>query len=255
MAELQPTGRTAKALPWQLATVAHIVIETYRVKTFTLRLSEWMSYRPGQHVDVRLTAPDGYQAQRSYSIASAPEQKGEIDLTIERIIDGEVSPFFHDIVQVGDTIEVRGPIGGPFTWTVASGGPLLLVGGGSGVVPLVSMLRHRANVAPQIPALLLYSLRSPEEMVYRGKLERWAANDPELAILHAFTRAQPSGWTGYSRRVDQEMLRDVIGRIPEPAHVYVCGPGGFVESVATGLVGLDVAPAIIHTERFGPSGT
>jgi ferredoxin-NADP reductase len=244
-----------RALSWQPATVEHIAVETHRVKSFTLRVPKWASHRPGQHVDVRLTAPDGYQAQRSYSIASAPEQKGVIDLTIELIAEGEVSPFFHEIVRLDDTIDVRGPIGGPFTWTVPSGGPLLLVGGGSGVVPLMSMLRHRANVDPDVPALLLYSSRCPEEVIYREQLDRWAMSDAKLEVVHTFTRAQPSGRSGYTRRVDREMLVDVMRRIAEPSHVYVCGPTGFVEAVADGLVALAVAPAIIRTERFGPSGT
>jgi len=243
------------ALSWQPATVEHIVVETHRVKTFTLRLSNWPSHRPGQHVDVRLTAPDGYQAQRSYSIASPPEQTGALELTVELIHDGEVSTFFHEVARVGDTIDVRGPIGGPFTWTATSGGPLLLIGGGSGVVPLMCMLRHRANAAPSIPALLLYSSRSREEVIYRGELDHWASSDPKVNVVHTLTRTQPSGWTGYSRRVDGEMLADQIRRIEEPAHVYVCGPSGFVEAVADGLVALGVPPAIIHTERFGPSGT
>jgi ferredoxin-NADP reductase len=243
------------ALSWQPATVEQILIETHRVKSFTLRPPKWTPHRPGQHVDVRLTAPDGYQAQRSYSIASAPEQNDVIDLTIELIGDGEVSPFFHETVQVGDTIEVRGPIGGPFTWTAALGGPLLLVGGGSGVVPLMSMLRHRVNVAQQVPALLLYSSRSLEEVIYRESLNRWAADDPKLSVVYTFTRAQPPGWRGYGRRVDREMLAEVIARLGKSSHVYVCGPSGFVEAVANGLVALNVAAAIIRTERFGPSGT
>ncbi|MFQ5937034.1 MAG: ferredoxin reductase [Acidiferrobacterales bacterium] len=252
MTQLQPATH---AVSWQQATVEQIVVETHRVKSFTLRLPKWTRYKPGQHVDVRLTAPDGYQAQRSYSIASAPENEGVIDLTIELIADGEVSPFFHEIVQPGDEIEVRGPIGGPFTWTAALGGPLLLVGGGSGVVPLMSMLRHRANTAPEVPALLLYSSRSVDEVIYREQLDRYAASNPKLTVVHTLTRAQPSGWNGYTRRVDQEMLADVMRRIGEPSHVYVCGPTGFVEAVADELVALDVPPAIIRTERFGPSGT
>lgn len=223
MTQLQPATH---AVSWQQGTVEQIVVETYRVKSFTLRLPKWTRYKPGQHVDVRLTAPDGYQAQRNYSIASAPENEGVIDLTIELIAGGEVSPFFHDIVQLGDEIEVRGPIGGPFTWTVALGGLLLLVGGGSGVVPLMSMLRHRANVAPEVPALLLYSSHSLEEVIYRKQLDRCAASDPKLKVVHTLTRAQPSGWSGYTRRVDREMLADVIRRLGEPSHVYVCGPTG-----------------------------
>jgi ferredoxin-NADP reductase len=243
-----------KPLSWQFGTVQQSHVETHRVKTFTIGLPNWSGFRPGQHVDLRLTAPDGYQAQRSYSIASAPGKEDEIDLTIEFIPDGEVSPFFHEVVQPGDQIEIRGPIGGPFTWMTSMGGPLLLVAGGSGIVPLMSMLRHRSNTDPKIPALLLYSSRSLEEVIYRQELETAVAADLNLTVLHTLTRVQPDGWTGLRRRVDSEMLSQAMRRLGEPSHAYVCGPTGFVEVVADGLVDAGVDPATIHTERFGPSG-
>jgi len=241
-------------LSWQFGTVQQIHVETHRVKTFTISLASWSGFRPGQHVDLRLTAPDGYQAQRSYSIASAPEKEDEIDLTIEFIPDGEVSPFFHEVVQPGDQIEVRGPIGGPFTWMTSMGGPLLLVAGGSGIVPLMSMLRHRSNTDPKIPALLLYSSRSLEEVIYRQELETAAAADPNLTVLHTLTRVQSDGWTGRTGRVDADILGQTVRRLGGLSHAYVCGPTGFVEVVADGLVDAGVLPATIHTERFGPSG-
>ena len=235
---------------WQFGDVERIVDETFRVKTFTLRLPQWRPFVAGQHVDVRLTAPDGYQAQRSYSIASAPETEGVIDLTVEVMPDGEVSPYFHEVVEVDDTIEVRGPIGGPFTWTAAAGGPLLLVGGGSGIVPLMSMLRHRAAAAQEVPAVLLYSSRSLEEVIYRDELARDQAN---LTVLHTLTRSQPPDWGGYARRIDREMLTEAIERLSETCRVFICGSGSFAEHVANTLVDIGVAPERIRTERFGPS--
>lgn len=240
------------AIAWQSATVQKITVETYRTRTFTLSLPHWRPFLPGQHYDIRLTAPDGYQAQRSYSVGSAPETRGTIDLTIEVIPDGEVSPYFHEVVQSGDQIEVRGPIGGPFTWTREQGGPLLLVAGGSGIVPLMSMLRHRRNAAPEVPALLLYSSRSLEDIIYRKELE---TSEPNLTVIHTLTRSQPSGWQGYSRRVDRQMLEEVVAQIGGSVNSYVCGPNPFVEAVADGLVDLGLAPEKVRTERFGPSGS
>ena len=205
----------------------------------------------GQHVDVRLTAPDGYQAQRSYSIATAPEMEGAIDLTIESMPEGEVSSYFHGVVEVGDAVEVRGPIGGPFTWTVAAGGPLLLVGGGSGIVPLMSMLRHRAAAAPEVPAVLLYSSRSSEEVIYREELARDQAN---LTVLHTLTRSRPPDWGGYARRIDREMLTEVIEHLGGVGHVFICGSDSFAEAVANAVVDIGVSPERIRIERFGASG-
>jgi len=241
-----------RAITWQIATVQKITVETYRTKTFTLSLPHWQPFLPGQHYDVRLTAPDGYQAQRSYSVGSAPETQGTIDLTIEVIPDGEVSPYFHEVVQPGDQIEARGPIGGPFTWSRDLGGPLLLLAGGSGIVPLMSMLRHRRNAAAELPALLLYSSRSQEDIIYQKDLETSGA---DLTVIHTLTRSQPPGWPGYSRRVDRQMLEEVIAQISGTPNSYVCGPTPFVEAVADGLVDLGLPPEKIRTERFGPSGS
>lgn len=239
---------------WQTGMVTGILEETYRAKSFTIQLPNWRAFLPGQHFDVRLTAPDGYQAQRSYSIASSPETEGTIDLTIEVIPDGEVSPYFHQIVEVGDPVEVRGPIGGPFTWTAEIGGPLLLVAGGSGVVPLMSMIRHRAGVAPDLPALLLYSARSMDDVFYREELEA-GTRETNLNVRYTLTRSQPDGWAGYSRRIDQPMLEEVLGQFDGMPQCYVCGPTALVEAAADGLVAAGVLPEKIRTERFGPSGS
>jgi ferredoxin-NADP reductase len=240
--------------PWQLATVEKIVPETPGVKTFTFRLPNWTTFRAGQHFDVRLTAPDGYQAQRSYSIATAPETKGTIDLTIELMEDGEVSPYFHEVVQPGDEIELRGPIGGPFTWTKGMGGPLFLVAGGSGVVPIMSILRHKRAVGPDVQAVLLFSSRSYESIIYRDELDNIEASDPNVTIIHTLTRSQPQGWKGYSRRIDKAMLRETLDRFDATPLVYVCASTGFVEAVSDGLISLGVPPDNIRTERFGPTG-
>ena len=240
---------------WQTGVVTRIIDETYRTKTFTIQLPSWQTFLPGQHYDVRLTAPDGYQAQRSYSIASAPETQGEIDLTIEVITDGEVSPYFHQVVQPGDTIELRGPIGGPFTWSKDIPGPMLLVAGGSGIVPLMSMVRHKGRTGQDEAALLLYSARAEEDIIYRQELERLAAADVTLTVLYTLTRSQPAGWTGYARRVDPAMLAEVRTRLGQVPNVYVCGPTSFVETVADGLVSEGIPPEKIRTERFGPTGS
>lgn len=241
-----------RRIAWQQAKIEAVLDETYRVKTYQIWLPEWRTFRPGQHVDVRLTAPDGYQAHRSYSIASAPETVGTIDLTVELVDDGEVSTWFHQVAQPGDLLELRGPIGGPFTWTVEEGGPLLLVGAGSGVVPLMSMLRHRREAGGEVDTLLLYSSRGPEDVIYRRELEEMATEG--VAVVHTLTRSRPAGWTGYSRRVDIDMLREVVGQLGSPAMSFICGPTSFVESVAVGLVSIGIAPQRVRTERFGPSG-
>lgn len=245
----------SQRLSWQSGIVQGITVETYRAKTFTIQLPQWRPFRAGQHFDVRLTAPDGYQAQRSYSIASAPETEGTIDLTIEVISDGEVSPYFHEIVEIGDQIEVRGPIGGPFTWTADIGGPLLMIAGGSGVVPLMSMARHQQKSALAVPAVLLYSARSVEDVIYRAELDASAAQDPNLTVLYTLTRSQPPGWSGYSRRIDQAMLEEVLGQLESKPSCYVCGPTPFVETAADGLVAAGVPAEKIRTERFGPTGS
>lgn len=243
-------------LAWQIASVTAIRAETPEVSSFTLQLPEWRPHRAGQHYDVRLTAADGYQAQRSYSIASPPSRVGEVDLTIERIADGEVSPYFHDTVEVGDGVEVRGPIGGYFVWEPALGGPLLLVAGGSGVVPLMAMLRARHAAADTTPAALLYSSRTSDDVIYRDELERLAGGPNGPVVAHTLTRAQPPGWDGYARRVDAAMLSEVaerIGGVGAGLLAYVCGPTLLVENVAASLTDLGLPPARVRTERFGPS--
>jgi ferredoxin-NADP reductase len=212
-----------------------------------------MPHMPGQHYDVRLTAPDGYQAQRSYSIASPPSREGDVDLTIERIADGEVSPYFHDVVQVGDEVEVRGPIGGYFVWEPSLGGPLLLVAGGSGVVPLMAMLRERATADPKPMAVLVHSSRTYDDVIYRDELASLATNDGGLRVIQTLTRSQPPGWTGYDRRIDRPMLAEAMAAAGAQPLVYICGPTLLVEAAANALVELGVPPAQVRTERFGPT--
>jgi len=234
-----------------------IIPETSRVRTLVLDVPEWPGHRAGQHVDVRLTAEDGYQTERSYSIASPPEE-ARLSLTIERLENGEVSSYLVDDLREGDALELRGPIGGHFVWSVADGGPLLLVGGGSGIVPLMAMLRHRAN-APEsvrrtVPARLLYSSRSWQELIYRDELARLAEADDSLRIVHTITREPPPHWSGYARRIDRAMLAEVAWPPAAHPHVYVCGGTPLVETAAEALVALGFEPASIRTERFGPTG-
>ena len=242
-------------LEWQAGRVTAIRPETRQTKSFTFALPKWMAHRPGQHYDVRLTAPDGYQTQRSYSIASPPERSGEIELTVERIPDGEVSPYLHDVLMRGDELELRGPIGGYFVWDVRLGGPLLLVGGGSGVVPLMAMLRHRAAQHSTLPARILYSSRTAEDLIYRDELDGMAATDRTFEPFYTFTRQTPAGWTGYRRRIDAAMLAEVMRPFDSRARVYVCGPTLLVEVVANALVQMEVPIERIRTERFGPTGS
>lgn len=239
---------------WQIALVRDIKPETDKVKSFTLALPAWTRHRAGQHYDVRLTAEDGYQAQRSYSIASSPEREGEIELTVERIEDGEVSTYMHEVLVPGDRIEVRGPIGGYFVWEASMAGPLLLICGGSGVVPLMSMLRHRLDAGALHPTRLLYSSRTFEDIIYFSELEKMGEADGALKIFHTLTRSHPGGWNGYARRIDQDMLREVAGPLGKSAQVYICGPTLLVESAANTLVKLGIKPGQIRTERFGPTG-
>jgi ferredoxin-NADP reductase len=243
-----------RPLEWQIATVKAIKQETSDVKTFTLTLPDWVQHKAGQHYDVRLTAQDGYQAQRSYSIASQPERVGEIDLTVERIEDGEVSSYMHEVLIPGDLIELRGPIGGYFVWEVALGGPLLLIAGGSGVVPLMSMIRHRVAAGSDVPTRLLYSSRTYEDIIYGDELDLLSKANSKFEVSHTLTRSQPSGWTGYARRIDQQILSEVAAPLINP-QVFVCGPTPLVEAVANSLVQIGINPARIRTERFGPSGT
>ena len=248
-------GAGRRALDWQLATVSDVRGETPMVRSITLQLPGWAGHRPGQHVDLRLTAEDGYSVERSYSIASEPERGNAVDITVERIEGGEVSPFLHEVVVPGDRLEVRGPIGGYFVWETALGGPLLLVAGGSGVVPLMAMLRHRARAASTVPARLLFSSRGPDEIIYRDELDRLAAAGDGFEVAHTLTRQQPPGWTGLARRIDERMLADVLEPLGAATRAYACGPTALVEVVANGLVRLGLPPDRIRTERFGPTGT
>jgi ferredoxin-NADP reductase len=242
------------SLAWQIATVTALQSETARVRTITLTLPAWTPHRAGQHYDVRLTAPDGYQAQRSYSIASPPERAGAIDLTVERLDDGEVSTYLHDILEVGDQLEVRGPIGGYFVWEARTGGPLLLIAGGSGIVPLMAMLRHRAAANSRVPARLLYSVRTPEDVIYGAELARLSTAKTGLDVAYTFTRTAPPGWTGYVRRIDAQMLGEVAAPLGTSLRAFICGPTLFVEAAAGGLVQRGISAEQVRTERFGPTG-
>jgi ferredoxin-NADP reductase len=236
---------------WRELTVLQIVEESSHAKTIVLDRTGWPGHLAGQHVDVRLTAEDGYQAERSYSIASAPEAP-ELALTVERIDDGEVSPYLADELRRGDLLEVRGPIGGHFTWRVEDGGPLLLVAGGSGLVPLMAMLRHRAARAATIDARLLASSRSWQDLLYRDELERMSGAE-DVTIEVTLTRVRPPDWTGFDRRVDADMLTVIGPRVSERPRIFVCGPTAFVETVADALVDMGHPAAAIHAERFGPT--
>jgi ferredoxin-NADP reductase len=241
----------ATSIAWRLGSVAAIRDETPTVRSFTLDVSGWPGHRAGQHVDVRLTAEDGYQAERSYSIASAPDGT-RVELTVERLDEGEVSPYLTNELRAADQIELRGPVGGYFVWEPSQGGPLLLVGGGSGVVPLMAMIRLRDSTGSDAEARLLVSSRGWDDIIYRDELER--RNGDGLTVVHTLTRSQPDDWTGYARRVDAEMLEDVGPSPAERPRAYVCGPTPFVEGVAEALVQLGHEPQAIKTERFGPTG-
>ena len=238
-------------LNWLAAEVVDVIDETHRVKTIVFGVPGWRGHRAGQHVDVRLTAEDGYQAQRSYSVASVPDGT-RIELTVERLEDGEVSPYLTDELRSGDRIELRGPVGGYFVWEPSHGGPLLLVAGGSGGVPLMAMIRLRSAAGSDVDTRLLLSSRGWEDVIYRDELEQLKGDD--LRVAHTLTRSQPPGWTGYTGRVDAQMLADVGPGPAERPRVYVCGPTPFVEAVAEALVQLGHDPQAIKTERFGPTG-
>jgi ferredoxin-NADP reductase len=228
---------------WQIGTVNAIKRETPHVKSFRIALPMWMPHLPGQHYEVRLTAPDGYRAQRSYSIASSPLDEGEIELTIDRLDDGEVSPYFHDVVVEGDQVEVRGPFTSYFVWRGES--PVLLVGGGSGVVPLMAMMRHRRRAMPDVRMCLIYSVREADDVIYADEL----ANDAVLT----FTRSAPDGWQGHTGRLDQELICEEAP--PFRAGVaFLCGTNGFVETASQLLLDAGLPPEQIRTERFGPTG-
>src|ERR671937_644113 len=217
-------------LSWQLGEVVATQAETARTTSITLTLPAWRGHRAGQHVDVRLTAQDGYQAERSYSIASPPEEQPRVTLTVERLEDGEVSPYLTEELRVGDKLELRGPIGGYFVWEAQMGGPLLLVAGGSGIVPLMAMLRHRAAAGGSVATRLLYSSRSDADIIYRDELDRLVGSSTMLEVVHTLTRAQPPGWTGYQRRIDTQMLREVAWTPGQHPLAFICGPTPFVET-------------------------
>ena len=238
-------------LAWLIGEVIETRPATPRAKSLFLDVPGWEGHKAGQHVDVRLTAEDGYQAQRSYSIASAPEDN-RVELVVERLDDGEVSPYLTDELRPGDRLELRGPIGGWFAWEAKDGGPLFLVAGGSGIAPLMAMIRHRAAAGSDASCHLLYSSRSREETIFAEELDQLAASDGSLQVFHALTRSQPPGWTGYARRIDRVMLAEVSPG--ENLLAFVCGPTPLVESVATELVGLGHDARRIKTERFGPTG-
>jgi ferredoxin-NADP reductase len=246
-------ARIQGRLAWRIGEVLETRPETPRAKSLFLEVPGWEGHKAGQHVDVRLTAEDGYQAQRSYSIASAPEDV-RLEVVVERLEDGEVSPYLADELRVGDRLELRGPIGGWFTWEAEEGGPLLLVAGGSGIAPLRAMIRHRAAANSDAPCRLLYSSRSREETIYAEELDRLVADDGALKVFHTLTRSQPPGWTGYSRRIDREMLEEAAPSPEERPLAFVCGPTPLVEAAATALVELGHDPARVKTERFGPTG-
>ncbi len=239
-------------LRWQDATITRIVENTPRIKSFFFRLPQSLRIQAGQHVDIRLTAADGYRAERSYSIASGPEDKGDLELAIEKVDNGEVSSFFHDVARAGDIIELRGPIGGYFVWDVADGGPLLLIGGGSGTVPLMSMLRHRRAKKSLVPALLLVSARTWSDIPFRGELLQYANDDPTFKLVFAITREPAQRPGDYMRRIDGTIVRELLSQLPAPPKaVFVCGTNSFVNAGADGAVAAGVPSGLIHTERYG----
>jgi len=248
-------GRPVR-IEWRAGRIKEIVAETSHAKTLVMDVPGWPGHLAGQHVDVRLTAEDGYQAQRSYSIASAPS-RSTLAITIERLDDGEVSPYLTDALGVGDRVELRGPIGGYFVWEPSIGGPLFLVAGGSGIVPLMAMLRTRATLPAPIrataPATLLYSSRGWDDVIYRDEVIA-LADDPGVNVVQTLTRSQPSGWTGFTRRIDADMLAEVAPAPSLRPNIYICGPTALVETAAQILVELGHEPARVKTERFGPTG-
>jgi ferredoxin-NADP reductase len=253
MARAAVPGRLTGRLAWRVATVADVRTETSTARTLVLDVPGWPGHLPGQHVDVRLTAPDGYSAQRSYSIASAPNAD-RVELTVQRVKDGEVSPYLTDVLAVGYPLELRGPVGGWFVWRHTAPAPVLLVAGGSGIVPRMAMVRARAAVGSRVPFRLVYSVRSPADVYYGDELRRRVRDDAGLDIAFAYTRAAPDGWTGRVGRVDADTLT-AHGWPPELSpSSFVCGPTGFVEAMADGLTGLGHAAQAIRTERFGPTG-
>ena len=240
-------------LRWQVSKIASITPETARVSSLVFEVPAWPGHLAGQHVDVRLTAEDGYQAQRSYSIASPPEENGRVAITVERLDDGEVSPYLVGEVRPGDSLELRGPIGGYFVWRAGDERPVLLIGGGSGVVPLMAMIRHHARAGSATPVRLLYSSRTHDDVIYHDELDRLAAGDG-LTVWHTLTRSQPPGWKGFARRLDRQMIADVAWPADRQPIVFICGPTPFVEAAASLLVEHGYDPGWVKTERFGATG-
>jgi ferredoxin-NADP reductase len=237
-----------RRLRWRPAKIVKAIAETLRTKTVVIEVPGWEGHRSGQHVDIRFTAEDGYRVQRSYSIASSPERE-QLTLLVGGLYDSELTPYLVDTPQLGDKLELRGPLGINFSWDPQMGGPLLLVAGGCGIAPLMSMIRHRAAVGDDMQTRLLYSSRSPEDIAYREELDRLAKTDALLEVIHTLTRIQPPGWTGYRRRIDREMLNEVAWRPEEQPLIFVCGPAPLVTAVTAGLVKLGHDPAHIKRPR------
>jgi ferredoxin-NADP reductase len=237
---------------WQDSLVTDIIPRTPRIKSFVVLPSRPFPFEAGQHVDLRLTAPNQYQAMRSYSIGSSPEDNSRIELAIERLEGGEVSPFFHDVVEIGDQIELRGPLGGHFVWTATDGGPLLLIGGGSGVVPLMAMIRYRMNAAPNVPTVLLLSARTSEDLLFRDELLALHELRRGFTLVLTLTREAPHRDVDYGRRIDAALVADALRFLPtEPKHIFICGSNPFVDRAADEAVSSGVSSAIIRTERYG----
>ena len=246
---LLATPPQPKRLVWQEAVVEAITVLTPTVTSFRLRPQHWDGFTAGQHVDVRLTAPDGYQAQRSYSIGSAPDASGSFELAIEALPEGEVSPFFHDVVEIGDTIEIRGPIGGHFIWNLRLGGPLLLIGGGSGLVPLMSMLRHRASVAPEIPAVLILSARRYDDLIWRDELLERGKTDPNFRLIVTLTRESAREGLHFGR-IDVGMIAEALaGGLPQLT--FICGSTPFVSAASDLVLAAGLPFDSVRTERYG----
>lgn len=243
----------SRRLAWRPAEIIAVRKEAAHARSLVLRVDGWQPHKAGQHIDVRLTAADGYQAQRSYSISSAP-LASTLELLVECVPDGEVSPYLTGEARVGDRLEIRGPIGGYFVWTPECGDPLLLIGGGSGIAPLASILANRAVAARRLPTQVLYSVRTTEDIIFKERLEAWRRDDPALAIALTLTRSAPADWTGYRRRIDTAMLREVSFEMSDRPLAYVCGPTTMVEAAADALVRIGYPAERIRTERFGPSG-
>jgi ferredoxin-NADP reductase len=246
------TEAIAATARWQSCAIVEIATRTPAIKSFFLRLSETFNYTAGQHVDVRLIAPNGYTAMRSYSIASDPSDSKVIELAIERLTDGEVSPFFHDVAQVGDTIELRGPLGGHFLWPGSSNKSVFLIGAGSGVVPLMAMIRHRKASGEPVPVALSLSAKTWGDVLFRDELLELESSLPDFALALALTREPATRRTDFSRRIDARMVADVAARLPEsPGCAFVCGSNAFVNIAVDAVLALGLEAGAIKTERYG----